>query len=448
MSFARSAVVAPVRTALRTAASRQHQRAFTTANASGINIAAADDGALTSSVTLAVKAGPRYENAPGVAHVLKNYLFKSNQKRSSLRLVREAEFYGGVLSTALTKECLLLTAEFLRGDEEFFLEVLGDVLTRSKFAVHEFNEEVLPQVQSEHAQAQSNPAVLGYDHLLQTAYRQRGLGSSLFASPLLPVTHRQTVDFAKAAFAKNNIAVLGSGIESNKLNQLVSAHFGDLAASASISSTASKYFGGEQRVAFAPPHGAENTRAAHGHFFIAFEGAGHKDAAAAANLAVLRSLLGGESSVKWSNGVSPFSQIADSVQGAQANAFNLTFSDSGIFGAHVSAPSTSVQQAASKVAQALKNVAGGLKEETIKAAIAKAKFERASLLENRTASHELLSAQLLDGGKAATLEEAFAAFEDVKASSLSSAAEKLLKSKPTTVAVGDVHLLPYADEVL
>ncbi len=111
--------------ALRAANQRTAQRSFTTANASGINTAAADDGALTSTVTVAIKAGSRYESAPGVAHVLKNYLFKSNQKRSALRLVREAEFYGGVLSTALTKEHLLLTAEFLRGDEEFFVEVLG-----------------------------------------------------------------------------------------------------------------------------------------------------------------------------------------------------------------------------------------------------------------------------------------------------------------------------------
>ncbi|SPO22957.1 probable QCR2 - 40 kDa ubiquinol cytochrome-c reductase core protein 2 [Ustilago trichophora] len=448
MSFARSS--APVRSALRVAALPRQlaQRSFTTANASGISTASADDGALTSSVTVAVKAGSRYETAPGVAHVLKNYLFKSNQKRSALRLVREAEFYGGVLSTALTKEHLLLTAEFLRGDEDFFVEVLGDVLTKSKFAAHEFNEEVLPQVQAEYAQAQSNPAVLGYDTLLQTAYRQRSLGHSLFASPSSPVTHRQTVDFAHASFAKNNIAVLGSGIDSAKLNQLVSAHFGELAASASVSSTAAKYFGGEQRVAFSAPHGLENTRAAHGHFFIAFEGAGHKHAEAAANLAVLRSLLGGESSVKWSNGVSPLSQIAESVQGAKASAFNLTFSDSGVFGAHISAPTASVQQAASKVAQELKNVAGGLKEDVIKAAIAKAKFERASVLENRTASHELVSAQLLEGGKVATLEESFAALEGVKAGSLAKAAEKLLKSKPTTVAVGDVHVLPYADEVL
>lgn len=34
-----------------------------------------------------------------------------------MRLVRESELYGGVLSASVSKEQLLLTAEFLRGDE-------------------------------------------------------------------------------------------------------------------------------------------------------------------------------------------------------------------------------------------------------------------------------------------------------------------------------------------
>lgn len=42
---------------------------------------------------------------------------QSTDKRSALRIVREAELLGGVLSSSLTKEHLLLTAEFLRGDE-------------------------------------------------------------------------------------------------------------------------------------------------------------------------------------------------------------------------------------------------------------------------------------------------------------------------------------------
>lgn len=54
---------------------------------------------------------------PGVANALKHFLFKSNAKRSALRLVRESELYGGLLSSSISKENLYITAEFLRGDE-------------------------------------------------------------------------------------------------------------------------------------------------------------------------------------------------------------------------------------------------------------------------------------------------------------------------------------------
>lgn len=117
MSLAR--VAAPSRSTLARASLAQaaSRRSFTTQKAGAIPVAAADDGAPTSSVTVAVRAGPRYESTPGVANALKNFLFKSTSKRSALRLVRESELYGGLLSASLSKEHLFVTAEFLRGDE-------------------------------------------------------------------------------------------------------------------------------------------------------------------------------------------------------------------------------------------------------------------------------------------------------------------------------------------
>jgi ubiquinol-cytochrome c reductase core subunit 2 len=42
---------------------------------------------------------------------------QSTDAGSALKTAREAELYGGVLSAALSREHLFLTAEFLRGDE-------------------------------------------------------------------------------------------------------------------------------------------------------------------------------------------------------------------------------------------------------------------------------------------------------------------------------------------
>jgi predicted Zn-dependent peptidase len=46
--------------------------------ASGVKVAGIETGApaATSSITVVVKAGSRYETQPGVAHVLKNFAFK------------------------------------------------------------------------------------------------------------------------------------------------------------------------------------------------------------------------------------------------------------------------------------------------------------------------------------------------------------------------------------
>ena len=53
-------------------------RSFATVvdSASGVKVAAVDNGQPTSAVTFLVKAGSRFENKPGVAHALKNFAFK------------------------------------------------------------------------------------------------------------------------------------------------------------------------------------------------------------------------------------------------------------------------------------------------------------------------------------------------------------------------------------
>jgi hypothetical protein len=42
---------------------------------------------------------------------------QSTASGSALKTIRETELYGGVLSAALSREHLFLTADFLRGDE-------------------------------------------------------------------------------------------------------------------------------------------------------------------------------------------------------------------------------------------------------------------------------------------------------------------------------------------
>ena len=132
---------------------------------------------------MAARAGPRYEPNAGAAHALKNFAFKSTKERSALRIVRETELNGGVLSATMSREHLLLTAEFLKSDKEYFAQLLAEVIGSQKLCRFEYNEDVVPSMIADVEQAASSPLAIGIDSLYTTAFRNRSIGSSLFASP-------------------------------------------------------------------------------------------------------------------------------------------------------------------------------------------------------------------------------------------------------------------------
>ncbi|BGP23162.1 ubiquinol-cytochrome c reductase core subunit 1 [Rhodotorula toruloides] len=408
--------------------------ALTTQNAGGVKVASSEDGSRTSSISVVVKSGARYEPAPGVAHVLKNSVFKATNKRSQIRLVRETEALGGVLSTSLSREHLVLTAEFLKGDEAYFAEALGDAVTQPKFPVYEYNEEVVPQVQAEYEQAIHDSRVYALDLAHQLAFR-KGLGNSLFASPHTAVDHSTLVSFAQASFTPTNIAIFGQNIDAGKLASLVSDFFASGASSSSsISTPQSQYYGGEVRI---PAVGHSSTD----ELLIAFKGAARTEV----DYAVLAVLLGGQASVKWGAGASPLAKLASSTSSAQA--FNLGYSDAGLFGISVSAKTNDVADVATKALAELKNVAKGVSDDLVKQAVAKAKFAAAAALETREGKTLVLGEQLASGGEAPAIDDIFAKLDKVTGESLAKAAKNALASKPTTVAVGNTHALPYADSL-
>lgn len=58
---------------------------------------------------------------------------QNTTKRSALRLQREAELLGGSFSSSLSRENIVLKAKFLRGDLPYFVEALGEILSKTKY---------------------------------------------------------------------------------------------------------------------------------------------------------------------------------------------------------------------------------------------------------------------------------------------------------------------------
>lgn len=385
-------------------------------------IAARQNGQPTASVTVVVKAGSRFEpaGANGAAHVLKNFAFKGTSKRSALRTVRESELYGGVLSATVGREHLALTAEFLKGDEEYFVDVLSSVVTSTAFAPHELHEIVAPQVEAESLAASADPSSLALEAAHALAFRN-GLGNPIFATAPVPIDTVKS--FASDAFTQSNIAIISSGIDESVIKQLVQSKLSSLPSGSSASTSKSQYFGGETRI---PAHGT-NT------LFIGFGTSTPSSA-----LSVLAAHLDPTPSVKWTEGSSPLASLPSSVT---AQVVHEPYSDGALFGVLLQGENPEELKTAGKTAvQAIKGAAGALKGDALTKATAKAQYSVASMLEGaRDVSSAALAHQLFSG--------ATTSFDGLKEGDVSKAAQALTGAKATYVAVGNVSVLPYGDEL-
>ncbi|KAI0791108.1 Metalloenzyme, LuxS/M16 peptidase-like protein [Abortiporus biennis] len=418
------------RTSAARSASRIARQFSSVVDTAGIKVAAVDNGEPTSAVTFLVKAGSRFETKPGVAHALKNFAFKSTNKRSALGTVRESELYGGVLSSSLSREHLALTAEFLRGDESFFVDTISSFLTDAKFTRHELQEYVAPVCAAESTASASNPASRALELAHIIAFRN-GLGSPLFASEHSDIVVDNVKEFASSVFSKGNVAVLGTGISQEALSKLVEKTLASLPASAPASSTPTKYFGGESRV---ESHGGPQT------VFVGFGTTG----APSAELAVLAAHLNPQSSIKWAESTSPLAAQIPATASVQA--VSLPYSDASLFGLIIQGETAEDVKVAGKAAVDALKAAGSLSGDELKRAVAKAKFAAANAVEGRSGLVAALGPKVL-AGSSASVQGLVSSYDKVDASAFSQATSTLLKAKPTFVAIGDIQALPYADEL-
>ncbi|KAA1114823.1 ubiquinol-cytochrome c reductase core subunit 1 [Puccinia graminis f. sp. tritici] len=393
------------------------------------------DNKLTASISVFIKAGSRYQPSHGLAHLLKNSVFKSTQKRSALSLVRETELLGGILTSSLTREHLILSAEFLKGNEGYFAEVLGDVISCSKFTRHEFHEEALPGAQAEYEQAQTDGSIVALEQAHQVAFRQ-GLGNPLLMDPKMGGSQEMMEEYGRQSFGRaREQTIVGTGIEGGRLTELVEQFFGSSSgeegSGGSGGSGKTSYHGGEARIA----RGEDGSR---GRMVIGFKGT------TAPEYTVLQHLLGSEpGSIKWAAGSGPLAALP-------VRAFNLAYSDIALFGFLVSAPANQTRSVAQNALRQLRQIATGntVDHEAVKRAALKAQFLVASHLENNLLRTELLGTQALGSPKSASqLTDLYSSYAQVTADQVVKAAKDLLDSPPTTVAVGNTQELPYFDQL-
>ncbi|OAA67869.1 ubiquinol-cytochrome c reductase complex core protein [Niveomyces insectorum RCEF 264] len=238
--------------------------AFEPTNIGGITVVSKDPQGPATKLAVVAKAGTRYQPAPGLTAGLEGFAFKNTLKRSALRITRESELLGGQLTAYHTREAIVLEANFLREHLPYFTELLGEVISQTKFTN-------LPAPEA--GQVRCRPARRGPGR----RPRRRLRGEPLYPSATTPLgnyLHEDNIaTFAETAYARPNFALVADGATQVALAKWVEPFFKGVPSAAGATSTpaASAYYGGQQRTA----SGAGNA------VVVAFRGGGGQDVAKA-----------------------------------------------------------------------------------------------------------------------------------------------------------------------
>jgi len=404
------------------------------------NVVSTDDKASQASVlTIALATGSRAEQPSqrGIAHHLKNWAFQSTKHRTALRIARETEILGGALSTSLTREHLFLTAEFLRKDLYFFMDLLADVAYNTAHNPYEANN-VNHLISVESDRAFENPEAVINEALHKVAFRA-GLGNSLFAIPR-NVNTADVKKFGQSATSfGNKIAIVGSGVDASELEQVSNAVLSKRfvgGSSGEVTTQPSNYFGGESRI---------DASSSEGHVAVAYP-TGPLNSAHDFAAQVLKAHLGGEPATKYGLGASPLSKVGSKTS-ASIKSFAFNYSDAGLFGVRIRSADSNASAATKGAVEEIKKAAEGISADDFKKAVARAKLNAVSALESKISQVEFLGAQALGKGEIHGVAEVLSKLDSVKAADVSKLAATMTKSKPSVVAYGNTFGLPYADSL-
>jgi ubiquinol-cytochrome c reductase core subunit 2 len=186
-----------------------------------------------------------------------------------------------------------------------------------------------------------------------------------------------------------------------------------------LSSEATKYHGGEERIA----HDGGNS------LVIAFPGSSSFTAGGSykPEIAVLAALLGGKSSIKWSPGFSLLSKAASSFPGASAATTHFTYSDAGLLSIQFSGSASAIRNASAEAVKALRSISdGSISKEDFTKAVASAKYNALEEGQNIEAGLVATGAGLVHGGKAFQIDQIGKSIEGVSADKLKSVRFQLL----------------------
>uniref|UniRef100_A0A6I8P809 Ubiquinol-cytochrome c reductase core protein 2 n=1 Tax=Ornithorhynchus anatinus TaxID=9258 RepID=A0A6I8P809_ORNAN len=389
----------------------------------GLVIASLENYAPASRIGVFIKAGSRYEDSSnlGTSHLLRLASNLTTKGASSFRITRGIEAVGGKLSDTV-------------------MEYLLNVTTAPEFRRWEVAD-LQPQLKIDKAVAFQNPQTGIIENLHAAAYRN-ALANSLYCPDyrIGKITSDQLHHFVQNNFTSTRMALVGLGVNHAVLKQ-VAAQFLNFRGGPGTSGVKTQYRGAEIR----NQNGDSLVHAA-----IVAEGAANGSAEANA-FSVLQHVLGAGPHVK--RGSSTTSKLHQAIakganQPFDALAFNVNYSDSGLFGIYTVSQAATAGEVIKAAYNQVKAISqGNLSEGDVTIAKNKLKAGYLMLMETSEGLLDEIGSQALASGSYEAPTAVLQQIDAVATAEVVNAAKKFVSGKKSMAASGNLGNTPFVDEL-
>jgi ubiquinol-cytochrome c reductase core subunit 2 len=362
---------------------------------------------------------------------------------TAIKLNHELSMAGGLVDCSATRDFLSYELHASRENLSRAIYYSLTQMAQPKFFTFELKESNESLI-IDHGALRENYAGYVLEMLHRAAYRTSPLANSLYAPKRMIGKHsaKMLESFAESYLVSGNAALVGVGVDHELLTSIAKDAF-PLRSGSSANTTPAKYGGGELR----KDKGGHIAAVA-----FAAEGASLKDPKTAAVQAVLGALLGVGPQVKWSDGGR--SRLGKAVQGATSNpffvtTFNFAYVDSGLFGIqYFGNHNDSSKIAKAVIGEFRKASKENVNDAELKSAQARVKYH---LLAQSECGHNVIEdlavQTMARPGSYVSPSEFTKLVDSVTAGDVQEAAKKMLSSKLSMAALGNLAHTPYLDEL-
>uniref|UniRef100_A0A0N4ZQD4 Mitochondrial-processing peptidase subunit alpha n=1 Tax=Parastrongyloides trichosuri TaxID=131310 RepID=A0A0N4ZQD4_PARTI len=438
----------------------------------GLTVATEKAYGTFSTIGVAVNSGSRYETyyPHGTTHILQKLAFASSQNypnpMETESLISKS---GALLDCQSTRDCFLYASSCFNNSQENILSIIADTLHRPYISDEELagaKDICLMELQQMLRNPDPEPLVMDWFHRAAYGRNTLGLGKFVSEETIQKIKRQHLLSYMAQYHVPSNIVVAGVGVDHEHFVELVKKHFIDKVPIwesnkenfkiklPKIDDSHSQYTGGSYyKEADLSNKGLSIVEFPElTHVVLGFEGVSFKDSDFV-TFCVMQYLLGGGKSFSAGGpGKGMYTRLYMDVlryNGSMYNAqaFNHSYSDSGVFCVHVGDDPKNINNAIDYIIYEFLKLTVPIPEDELSRAKQLLKSQLLMNLEQKPVMFEDLARQILGHGKRKSPLDYIKEIEGVSSNDIVRIGRKMLESIPTLVAYGNLKWMPKYDEV-